>query len=272
MSVQRTLLSAGLLDLAGLANADQSVVGLELLHGLGGVVDEGEASGLATTELCAETKDIDLLLVGLVHASELLAEVILGDVGTTGVEDVTVNATKHWSVNRVSDFGIAPTIPSPNLDPISNLRPKLGSDFVHQIEAISRPTLRYLRHFDGLNLMGQSSRRRVVEDGIGRIGVGDKSVGIALSAIEAPRGVTHTTICLRPSRGLRMNLRVRRVTGASESAMVAVLRDFGDQDREVCWWLDFALKRCVFCWTPNCASGGSQKNPIPWSLKMGAKP
>lgn len=34
---------------------------------------------------------------------------------------------------------------------------------------------------------------------------------------------THTTICLRPSRGLRMNLRVRRVTGASLSAMVAVL-------------------------------------------------
>ena len=33
---------------------------------------------------------------------------------------------------------------------------------------------------------------------------------------------THTTICLRPSRGLRMNLRVRRVTGASESAILAV--------------------------------------------------
>lgn len=37
------------------------------------------------------------------------------------------------------------------------------------------------------------------------------------------RAVTHTTICLRPSRGLRMNLRVRRVTGLSLSAMVAVL-------------------------------------------------
>lgn len=37
------------------------------------------------------------------------------------------------------------------------------------------------------------------------------------------RAFTHTTICLRPSRGLRMNLRVRRVTGASLSAMVAVL-------------------------------------------------
>ena len=33
-------------------------------------------------------------------------------------------------------------------------------------------------------------------------------------------GKTHTTICLRPSRGLRMNLRVRRVTGESESAIL----------------------------------------------------
>lgn len=37
------------------------------------------------------------------------------------------------------------------------------------------------------------------------------------------RASTHTTICLRPSRGLRMNLRVRRVTGESLSAMVSVV-------------------------------------------------
>jgi hypothetical protein len=35
-------------------------------------------------------------------------------------------------------------------------------------------------------------------------------------------GSTYTTICLRPRRGLRMNLRVRRVTGCSRSA---ILRD-----------------------------------------------
>lgn len=88
-SEKRTLLSAGTLDLAGKADADQSVVRLELLHGLGGVVDKGEAGGLATTELGAETKDIDLVLGSLVEGSELLAEVLLGDVGTAGVEDVT---------------------------------------------------------------------------------------------------------------------------------------------------------------------------------------
>lgn len=84
-----TLLSAGTLDLGGKANTDQPVVRLELLHGLGGIVDEGEAGGLATTELGAETKDIDLVLGSLVEGSELVAEVLLGDVGTAGVEDVT---------------------------------------------------------------------------------------------------------------------------------------------------------------------------------------
>jgi hypothetical protein len=62
---------------------------LELLHSSCGVVDEGEASRLATTELCAESEDRDGLLVALVQLRELLAEVILGDVGALGVEDVT---------------------------------------------------------------------------------------------------------------------------------------------------------------------------------------
>lgn len=65
-------------------------MGLELLHGLGGVVDEGETSGLAATELGAETEDVDLVLGGLVQGAELLAELILGDVGAAGVEDITL--------------------------------------------------------------------------------------------------------------------------------------------------------------------------------------
>lgn len=90
----RTLLSAGLLDLAGQADADQAVVRLKLLHGLWGVVDEGEASGLATTELGAQTEDGDLVLASLVHAGQLVAELILGDVGAVGVQDVTVMGKK----------------------------------------------------------------------------------------------------------------------------------------------------------------------------------
>jgi hypothetical protein len=88
---ERTLLSAGLLDLGGLAVTDESVVGLELLHGLGAVVDEGKAGALATAVLGAETEDGDLVLVGLVQLGELLAELILGDVRAVGVEDVTVS-------------------------------------------------------------------------------------------------------------------------------------------------------------------------------------
>jgi hypothetical protein len=88
--VGRTLLSARLLDLRGLAVTDEPVVGLELLHRLGAVVNESEASGLATTVLGAETEDGDLVLVRLVKLGELGAELILGDVGTVGVEDVTV--------------------------------------------------------------------------------------------------------------------------------------------------------------------------------------
>jgi hypothetical protein len=83
------LLPAGALGLGGEADADQAVLGLELLEGLGGVVDEGEAGGLAATELGAQAEDLDLLLLGLVQGADLLAELLLGDVGTAGVEDVT---------------------------------------------------------------------------------------------------------------------------------------------------------------------------------------
>jgi hypothetical protein len=38
----------------------------------------------------AQTEDGDLFLLSLVQATELLAELLLGDVGTVGVQDVTV--------------------------------------------------------------------------------------------------------------------------------------------------------------------------------------
>ena len=84
------MLSAGLLDLGGSTDTDETVVRLEFLQSLVGVVDESETSGLATTELCAETEDGDLVLVGLVEVGQLLTELILLDVGAVGVEDVPV--------------------------------------------------------------------------------------------------------------------------------------------------------------------------------------
>lgn len=84
-------MSAGTLGLGGESDTDQAVLGLELLQSLGGVVDEGEAGGLAATEVGAQAEDLDLLLLGLVQAAELLAQLSLGDVGTAGVEDVTIH-------------------------------------------------------------------------------------------------------------------------------------------------------------------------------------
>lgn len=65
-------------------------MGLELLHRLGGVVDEGKTGGLAATELGPEAENADLVLLGLIEAGELVAELLLGDVGAVRVEDITV--------------------------------------------------------------------------------------------------------------------------------------------------------------------------------------
>jgi len=63
-------------------------VRLELLQGLVRVVDQSEAGALATTVLRAEPEDRHLVLVGLVQVGQLLTELILGDVGAVGVEDI----------------------------------------------------------------------------------------------------------------------------------------------------------------------------------------
>jgi hypothetical protein len=63
-------------------------VGLEFLHGLDRIVDEGKASGLATAVLGAHAEDVDLVFVGLVGFGQLGAQVILADVGSVGVQDI----------------------------------------------------------------------------------------------------------------------------------------------------------------------------------------
>ena len=82
-------MSAGLLNLRRNTNTNQSVVGLELLQCLWGIIDESETGCLSTTELSSQTENIDLILVGLVEFGELASEFFLGDVGTVGVEDIT---------------------------------------------------------------------------------------------------------------------------------------------------------------------------------------
>lgn len=85
-----TLLPGGLLDLGGHADTDEPVVGLELLHRLVGVVDESEAGALATTVPRPEAEDGNLVLATLVQLRELVTELVLGDVGAVGVEDIAV--------------------------------------------------------------------------------------------------------------------------------------------------------------------------------------
>jgi hypothetical protein len=75
-------------DHGGNTYTNEAVLGLELLGRLQVVVDQSKASGLSTTESGAETEAEDDLLVDLVHLGELLAELILGDVGTSGVDDI----------------------------------------------------------------------------------------------------------------------------------------------------------------------------------------
>lgn len=105
-----TLLSAGLLDLGCLSVSYESVVWLELLHGLGGVVEEGKASALAATKLCSEAEDGDLVLGGLVERGQLLAELVLGHIGARWVEDITVRGAVlvRWLLVSTSP----PPIPS----------------------------------------------------------------------------------------------------------------------------------------------------------------
>ena len=91
VSTPHTLLSARLLHLGCQSDAYQSVVGLELLHGLGGVVDQSKARRLAASKVCAQAEDADLVPVCLVDARQLVAQLILGDVRTVGVEDVPIS-------------------------------------------------------------------------------------------------------------------------------------------------------------------------------------
>jgi len=90
-------LSAGLLDLVGHSNTNQSIVGFELLQCLWGIVNESETSCLSTTKLSLKTENVDLVLVGLVQLCKLASELILGDVGTVWVEYITIEAIRFPS-------------------------------------------------------------------------------------------------------------------------------------------------------------------------------
>lgn len=77
------------LDLRGLPVPDESVPWLKLLHRLRRIVDEREASALATAILCPEAEARDLVFGGFVEFAEFLAQFVFAHVRAAGVEDVT---------------------------------------------------------------------------------------------------------------------------------------------------------------------------------------
>lgn len=88
---KHTLFSTGSLDLVNDTIADKSVTGFEFLQGLGRVVDEGKSGGLSTTIVGAETKYRYLFLASFVEFSKLRSEVILFDVCSVRMKDVTIS-------------------------------------------------------------------------------------------------------------------------------------------------------------------------------------
>lgn len=81
------LLTTGFGD-GGKTLTDKTVLGFESLEGISVIVDEGETSRLGTTESSLETENDDGILVDVVHLSELFANVSLGAVSQTGMDDV----------------------------------------------------------------------------------------------------------------------------------------------------------------------------------------
>lgn len=213
---RRTLLAGGLLDLGGSTNADQTVGGLELLQGLNGVVDQSEAGGLATTVLGAETEDGDLVLVGLVQVGQLLAELILGDVGAVGVEDVPESEENEMSVGRFcGHFWCEMCVVQ-----FRRHERILRMLLVHRCRCLtfvveSSPVY---RRDDRDDCARPSRLRALFESNPSR----RRNFLLFRSGHRgAAKGNAYTTICLRASRGLRMNLRVRRVTGVSAILVVS---------------------------------------------------
>lgn len=78
--IKHTLLAGRLLDFLGLVVSDKSVVGLEFLQRLVGIVDESKTGSLAATIVGSQSEGRDGVLLNLIGLSEPLAKFILGDV------------------------------------------------------------------------------------------------------------------------------------------------------------------------------------------------
>ena len=62
------------------------------------VIDQGETSGLSTSELSAETECLDRLLGSLVHSGKTGTDIILGKIGFGGVKNVDDLQSCYWGM------------------------------------------------------------------------------------------------------------------------------------------------------------------------------
>ena len=80
--------------------SSEHLLAVVLLSRVKGIIDEGEASGSAATELSLETEDRNVLLLGLQGLSQLGLDVTLGDVGLLGVDELNHLFAIHSGVTR----------------------------------------------------------------------------------------------------------------------------------------------------------------------------
>lgn len=92
---QRTLLPRRLFNFGSNSISDQSVMRFKFLQGFRGIIYESEASCFSTTKLCAKTENAELILACLIHLGQFATEIILGDIGAAGMEDVTVSLLEY---------------------------------------------------------------------------------------------------------------------------------------------------------------------------------
>ena len=75
-------------DFGRVTYSSEGLLAVEFLSGVNVVVDEGEASGSATTELGLQAENRNVLLLGLEGLSELGLDVSLGNVGNLRVDQL----------------------------------------------------------------------------------------------------------------------------------------------------------------------------------------
>ena len=99
-----SLLSGWLLNLLSHAVSDQSVGWLESLGVGNGLIHQTETGGLSTTEVGSESEDGDGVFVGLVQFGQSRSQLVLGDIGSVGVQDVDdeLSSGQQWVGDNLS--------------------------------------------------------------------------------------------------------------------------------------------------------------------------